>query len=74
MTAGGKPLSAENSYTIASVHTRFQNNPLFGATNVKDTGKVFVEELIAYIRQHSPIISSLDDRIKPNGSFASSSP
>ena len=74
MTAGGEPLSAENSYTIASVHTRFQNNPLFGATNVKDTGKVFVEELIAYIRQHSPIISSLDDRIKPNGSFASSSP
>ncbi len=74
MTVGGKPLSAEKSYTIASVHTRFQNNPLFGATNVKDTGKVFVEELIAYIRQHSPIISSLDDRIKPNGSFASSSP
>ncbi len=74
MTAGGKPLSAENSYTIASVHTRFQNNPLFGATNVKDTGKVFVEELIAYIRQHSPIISSLDDRIRPNGSSASSSP
>ena len=74
ITAGGKPLSAENSYTIASVHTRFQNNPLFGATNVKDTGKVFVEELIAYIRQHSPIISALDDRIKPNGSSASSSP
>ncbi len=74
MTVGGKPLSAENSYTIASVHTRFQNNPLFGATNVKDTGKVFVEELIAYIRQHSPIISSLDDRIRPNGSSASSSP
>ncbi len=73
MMLGGKPLSMERTYTIASVHTRFQNNPLFGATNVKDTGKVFVEELIAYIRQHSPITASLDDRIQSSSGSSSGS-
>ncbi len=73
MMLGGKPLEVEKSYTIASVHTRFQNNPLFGATNVKDTGKVFVEELIAYIRQHSPITTSLDDRIQSSSGSSSGS-
>ncbi len=63
MSIGGEPFSAENIYTIASAHTRFQNNPLFGAMYVKDTGSVFVEDLIAYIRGNSPITSKLDDRI-----------
>ena len=42
----------------------FQNNPLFGATHVKDTGKKIVEELINYIEREANITSSLDDRIK----------
>ena len=63
LKVGGKPISDERKYTIASVHTRFQDSPLFGATNVKDTGKVFVEALIEYIRGHSPIDTTLDDRI-----------
>ena len=64
MTVGGKEFSKETVYSIASVHTRFQNSPLFGATYVKDTGKVFVEELISYIRKNSPVTSVMDDRIK----------
>jgi len=64
LTVAGKPLSYEKTYSIASVHTRFQNNPLFGATNVKNTGKIFVEELIGYIRKHTPINTTLDDRIQ----------
>jgi sulfur-oxidizing protein SoxB len=64
MTVGGKAFSKDTDYSIASAHTRFQNSPLFGATYVKDTGKVFVEELISYIRQNSPITSVLDDRIQ----------
>ena len=63
MTVGGKAFSNDAVYSIASAHTRFQNSPLFGATYVKDTGKVFVEELIKYIRRNSPITSTLDDRI-----------
>ena len=63
MTVGGEPLSEGKDYIVAWVHTRFQNNPLFGATGISDTGKVFVEELISYIRNKSPISSELDDRI-----------
>jgi len=63
MTVGDKPLDLEKDYSIASVHTRFQGNPLFGATHVKDTDKIFSEELIKYVRQHSPIKARLDDRI-----------
>ena len=63
ITIGGKPLSLEKNYTIASVQTRFHNNSFFGATYVKNTGKVFVEELIQYVRTHSPLTASLDDRI-----------
>lgn len=63
LKVGNKPISNDRMYTIASVHTRFQDSPLFGATNVKDTGRIFVEELIDYIRKHSPIDTTLDDRI-----------
>ena len=63
ISIGGKPYSKEKVYSIASAHTRFQNSQLFGAMNVEDTGKVFVNELIGYIRKHSPITSTLDDRI-----------
>jgi sulfur-oxidizing protein SoxB len=70
ITVAGKPMSEDATYRIASVHTRFQENPLFGATDVKDTGKVFVKELIDYIRTHSPIQSVMDDRIRQRGRTA----
>ena len=63
MTVGGIEFSNDAVYSIASAHTRFQNSPLFGATYVKDTGKVFVDDLIAYIKNNSPITSTKDDRI-----------
>lgn len=65
LSVNGKPISEDQVYSVASVHTRFQESPLFGATNVEDTGRIFVEELIDYIRQHSPINAELDDRITP---------
>lgn len=65
LTINGRPVSENAQYKIASVHTRFQESPLFGATDVKDTGKIFVEELIEYIRKNSPIETTLDDRIGP---------
>ena len=61
---GGEEFSEEKVFSVASAHTRFQNNPLFGATHVKDTGKMIVEELINYIERKSIIKSTLDDRIK----------
>ena len=60
----GTPFVDDKEYAVASAHTRFQLNPLFGAKDIQDTGKVFVEELIEYIRNNSPINSRLDDRIK----------
>ena len=63
MLVGGKPLDENKNYSVASVHTRFQNNSMFGATDVRETGKVFVEELIDYIKTHSPLKTQLDDRI-----------
>jgi hypothetical protein len=69
MKVGGEPLDPEREYTIASAHTRFQNNPLFGAMRVRDTGKVFVEELIAHLKENSPIDSKLDDRINLSNRF-----
>lgn len=65
LSIGGKAVSDDQVYSVASVHTRFQDSPLFGATDVKDTGRVFVEELIDYIRSHSPINTTVDDRIAP---------
>ena len=64
-TAGGQPFLVDKEYSIASVNTRFQNNPLFGASYIVDTGKVFAEDLIEYIRANSPIVATLDDRISP---------
>jgi sulfur-oxidizing protein SoxB len=64
-TIGGEPIPDDNEYTVASVHTRFQNNPLFGATHAEETSRVFVDELIEYIRKNSPMSPTLDDRIKP---------
>ena len=64
ITIGGEEFNQEKVFSIASAHTRFQNNPLFGATHVKDTGKMIVEELISYIEKKSIIKSTLDDRIK----------
>ena len=64
MSIGGKEYSENSVYSIASAHTRFQNNPLFGATHVKDTGKMIVEELIGYIEKKTIISTKMDDRIK----------
>jgi sulfur-oxidizing protein SoxB len=65
LTVGGKNIVDDEEYSVASVHTRFQNNVLFGATYAEDTGRIFVDELIEHIRKHSPMSPSLDDRIKP---------
>jgi 2',3'-cyclic-nucleotide 2'-phosphodiesterase (5'-nucleotidase family) len=64
MSIGGKEYSETLVYSIASAHTRFQNNPLFGATHVKDTGKMIVEKLIEYIEKKTIISTKMDDRIK----------
>ena len=61
---GGEEFNQEKAYSVASAHTRFQNNPLFGATHVKDTGRMIVEELISYIEKKSVVNSTIDDRIK----------
>ena len=66
-TTDGEPLSPDKYYSVASVHTRFQNNPMFGATDLVDTGKIFVDELIGYIRTHSPMSAGLDDRMVARG-------
>ena len=41
-----------------------QGGTLFGATHVKDTGKMIAEELIAYIEKQSVVKTTRDDRIK----------
>jgi hypothetical protein len=63
LSVNGEPVSDDQVYKVASVHTRFQNSPLFGATKVEDTGRIFVDELVDYIRKNSPINTPLDDRI-----------
>ena len=68
----GRPIEPERPYSVASVHTRFQNNPLFGARRVDEDGPVFVEALIEYIRDHSPLKPITGRRIKPRGSGANS--
>ena len=62
--ADGRPFQPDKAYSVASVNTRFQNNPLFGATNVVDTGRVFADELVEYIRAKSPVKAALDGRIR----------
>ena len=64
-TVDGNPLRADKAYSIAAVNTRFQNNPIFGAGNIVNTGKSFAEVLIEYIRTNSPVNAALDDRITP---------
>ena len=64
ITIGGEEFKQQKVYSVASAHTRFQNNPLFGATHVKDTGRMIVEELISYIEKKSVVESTMDNRIK----------
>ena len=66
------PFVDDQQYSVASAHTRFQLNPLFGATDIQDTDKVFAEELIEYIRENSPIQTKLDDRITVRNDEATS--
>jgi sulfur-oxidizing protein SoxB len=64
----GKPIEPERLYSVASAHTRFQNNALFGAQNIDENGPVFVEALIDYIRANSPLKPTAERRIRPRGS------
>lgn len=62
-TADGQSFHLDRDYSIASVHTRFQDNAMFGARDVVRTDKAFAEELIEYIRGNTPITTALDARI-----------
>ena len=64
----GQPIEPERLYSVASVHTRFQNNPLFGAERIVEDGPVFVESLIDYIRANSPLKPVTERRIRARGS------
>ena len=64
----GQPIEPERLYSVASVHTRFQNNPLFGAERIDGDGPVFVESLIEYIRANSPLKPVTGRRIRARGS------
>ena len=68
LLVGGRPIEPERLYSIASVHTRFQNNLLFGAERVNENGPVFAEALIEYIRANSPLKPTAERRIRPRGS------
>ena len=73
LSVGGKPIEPERLYSVASAHTRFQNNALFGAQHIDENGPVFVEALIEYIRDHSPLKPIRDRRIRPRGADAAGS-
>ena len=68
LLVGGQPVDPERLYAVASVHTRFQNNALFGAQHVDEDGPVFAEALIEYIRANSPLKPTPERRIRPRGS------
>jgi len=73
LSVDGKPIEPERLYSVASAHTRFQNNPLFGARHIDEDGPVFVEALIEYIRANSPLKPTTDQRIRARGSQRSDS-
>ena len=64
----GRPIEPDRLYSVASVHTRFQNNLLFGAERIDEDGPVFVEALIEHIRANSPLKPVTDRRIMARGS------
>ena len=64
IAVGGKPLEMERKYAIVSANTQFQSAP--GVENIKDSGKIAVEELIRFIERSGTIAPVLDDRIRPN--------
>ena len=68
LRVGGEPIEPERRYAVASVHTRFQNNALFGAESIDESGPVFVEALIEYIRANSPLKPTTERRILARGS------
>lgn len=59
---GGKPLEPKKDYAIVSANTQFHNVP--GVKEVKDSGKIAVEELIRFIEKTSPIAPKVDNRIR----------
>ena len=73
LLVGGQPIEPERLYSIASVHTRFQNNSLFGAQHIDETGPVFVEALIEYIRANSPLKPVPERRIRARGAHGAGS-
>jgi len=58
----GKPLDPKRRYRIVSANTQFHR--MRGVEQLRDTGKVAVEELIKYIERKKVIAPKLDDRIK----------
>ena len=73
-TADGQVFSMDKDYTIASVHTRFQDNPLFGARDVKEADTLLADVLIEYIGNKSPVTSVLDARISARKDTALADP
>ncbi len=59
---GGQPYEPEKMYKIVTANTQMPNVPT--AQNVKNTGKVAVEELIRYIENKKVIAPKLDGRVK----------
>ncbi len=59
---GGKPYDPKQKYTIVTANSSLYKSA--AATNVKDTSKVAVEELIKYIEKKKVIAPRLDSRVK----------
>lgn len=59
---GSRPLDLARDYAIVSANTQLQDAP--GVTELQDTGRVAVEELIRYIETKAQIAPTLDDRIR----------
>lgn len=58
----GKPMRMDKDYAIVSANSQFQTAP--GVKDVKDTGKIAVEELIRFIEKKKTIAPELDARIR----------
>ena len=68
---GDKPLVPDKAYTVASAQLRFYRNPFFGALNIRETDRIFGEELLNYLAQDSSIAPTLDNRMVVVGGASS---